>query len=59
VEARGVDDIRASRREREKVKLNHQFDFLRIQNPLSKGEMYISLENEVQVKSQNRCIVMK
>jgi len=30
-----------------------------IKNPLSKGEIYISLENEAQVQSQNRYIVTK
>jgi len=59
VEARGVDDIRTRRRGREKVKSNYQFDFSKNKNPLSKGEIYISLENEAQVKSQNKCIMKK
>jgi len=45
------------RRRREKVKSNYQFDFPK--NPRSKGEIYISLEDAAQVKSQNRCIVKK
>jgi len=68
VEVRGADDMRTrpnrpgrgtGRRRREKIKSNYQFDFPRIKNPLSKGEIYMSLENEAQVKSQNRCIVKK
>jgi len=50
---------RTGRRGREKVKTNYQFDFRRIKNPLSEGEINISLENEAHVKSENRCIVMK
>jgi len=47
------------RREREKIKSNYQFDFPELKHPLSKGEIYISLEDEAQVKGQNRCIVTK
>ena len=68
VEARGVDDIldkadrpgrgtRRRRREKSIVKLPVRL--FRIKILFSKGEIYISLENEAQVKSQNRCIVKK
>jgi len=65
VEARGVDDIRArpvgqargqggegERKQRKTTSLT-------LKNPLSKGEIYISLENEAQVNRQNRCVVTK
>jgi len=48
---------RTGRRGREKAKSNYQFDLPRILS--IKGEIYISLENEAQVKSQNGCIVKK
>jgi len=64
-EARGVEDIRArppgqargqvgggERKQRQTTSLTFKY-------PLSKGEIYISLENEAQVQSQNKCIVTK
>jgi len=49
---------RTGRKGGEKVKSNYQIDLPRI-TILSAKVKYISLENEAQVKSQNRSIVMK
>jgi len=65
VEARGVDDIRARppgqarRQEGGGERKQRQTTGLTFKNHLSTGEIYISLENEAQVKSQNKCIVTK
>ena len=65
VEVRGVGDIRARPpgQAREQggggEREQRQTTSLTFKNPLSKGEIYISLENEAQVKSHNKCIVRK